>query len=229
MVAPAGRRKPAAAGAPAAAAKWSRARILWLERHVRGRGLGDVHRAALVFHHLWPAVHRWAGAIGALLLHCIAGDSIEARRSPGRRDRSRASARYRQAHADIYHALGLLLLFAVLNHLVGQSGGRDPVVYPASPGRLAVDRASAGGISFRPSIRAAPFAAFEALGPHTCADCRFDYCHALPRPFLAGGSRPPSVRFSAALDGFRGSDRHRRSVACNVPVSVEKVAAAAAA
>ena len=63
--------------------------------------------------------------------------------------------RPRQPPARVRDAVGLLLVFAVPDHLVGQPAGGNHVVHPPPPDRMAMGRHVARSVSFRRAVRAA--------------------------------------------------------------------------
>ena len=130
---------------------------LWADGHVHGRGLGDVARPALVLDDFRRALHGRPGAVR---------DGVRDRRpAPAgilpalvRCHHPIALSRSRQAAAGLRDVVGLLQLFAIPDHLVGQSARGDSLVSAPAARRMALGGASPRDRSFRAAVPAPPVA-----------------------------------------------------------------------
>ena len=150
LVARAGPDRRSAARAPDAAAERRRAARLRPDDDVRVVRLADVARAALVLDDLRRADHRRPGAVGARVPDHRARRGSAAAPPLDRDRRRRALPRPRQPDARLRDAVGVLLVLAVPDHLVGQPAGGDRLVPAPAADRLARRRRRAGRRSTSP-------------------------------------------------------------------------------
>src|SRR5262249_8373966 len=94
-------------------------------------------------------------------------------------------ARSGKTNARPGHALGVLRLLSVPDHLVGQLAGRDPMVRAPDQGWLAMDRPDADSFSFRSPLSAAAVERPETQCAHAGDGSGGCDRHAIRRPFLA--------------------------------------------
>ena len=141
LVARAGPHRRSEACAAHAAAERRRPARLRPDDHLRVVRLADVARAALVLDHLRRADHRRPGTVGAGVPHRRAGVA-QPPRAARSHHRPRALPRPRQPDARVRHAVGVLLVLAVPDHLVRQPAGRNRVVHAPAADRLARSSAS---------------------------------------------------------------------------------------
>ena len=127
LVAQPGHELRARLGAEVPAAQRARHPALRGRLDLRRRRLDDVARPALVLDHLRPAVPDPAGAGGDRLRPAADGVDVEDAADVAHRARQR-HPRLRQVPAHLRHGLGLLLVLAVPDHLVGEPARGDSLV-----------------------------------------------------------------------------------------------------
>ena len=212
LVGRAGRTGDPALAAQADAPVRRRAAALRPHRDLRRRRLDDVARPALVLDHLRAALHRRPGAVGAGLRDRRAGDAVAGSAPLDRRRQPVALPRPRQAALRLHHAVGLPVVLAVPDHLVGEPAEEIPFYLGARAERLAVGRLGAG----RRSTSCCPSccccrATSSATGARLQRDRRLGR-RASGWSTTTGSSRPSSTPTGCrvSLPRPRAADRARR-------------------